>query len=222
MQIVGEELFAQFAKSYIERCDALLDIHSSVILTVAVFCFCRFKFGVVSTGEFRDHFVSFFAKTLTTTKNAVTASPAAESKSTRSNSKHRKKKSSKNVKSVDIETDSAQVDPSVSAEIAKNEQILVKIQNIPWDILFQSPGMPIGYSPNFSNSLSAKAESLASNWRRFAQTITDPIPDDYPLVVNFSDGSFPSSKDIEVSANNENLIANVTILSHRSAIVYDR
>lgn len=156
-EVVGTELFSGFVKSYIDT----------------------FKFGTVTTGEFRDHFVSYFDNLAAADTAAASSNGADVSASGGKKGKNNKKKNDTKQKSP---TQEAVSTPAVLAAQA--------IKGLDWNNLFFSLGLPADVT-SFSNSLSKAAEDLARKWIALAATYkTDAPPtgctsDDIKVINSF-------------------------------------
>jgi hypothetical protein len=111
----------------------------------------NFKFITVSTGEFRDFFVGFVQELVN--NGAEEKEDGATAGSTNKRNKRNKKKGAAN--------DSASK-PSKS-NVSANLSILRKVEELNWNALFLTPGMPT-YSIDFANSLADTAHDLAHKW----------------------------------------------------------
>ena len=139
-------------------------IAASLILNY-VFC-NRFKFATVTSGEFRDVFISYFKSSEDGWINTLrasypqpaTAAPAAKGKKGKKGSK------------ADV--------PTVVKDIALEEQaaLLSVIAQVDWDTLFFSVGMPSHPAPDFSNPLATNVESLAQQIILFAGSREKVLP----------------------------------------------
>jgi hypothetical protein len=134
--VVGAELFSQFVHSYIET----------------------FKFNTVTTGAFRDHFVTFFdgLAAAETAANAEITTPT-------------KKKNGKKNKHKAAAKEEATTPSTVAANAVQ------AIQGLDWNSLFYTPGIPADVT-SFSNSLSKAAEELAHKWITLAATCKTASP----------------------------------------------
>jgi hypothetical protein len=111
-----------------------------------------FKFDTVTTGEFRDHFVTFFETLATADAEMV----AAENDATPASKKKKNNKNKGGNKQRET-TSSSPMKETASMVAAK------AIKALDWDRLFFSTGMPVDVV-SFSNSLSVAAEDLAQKW----------------------------------------------------------
>lgn len=143
----------------------------------------RFKFSTVTTGEFRDYFVSFFYSTSSLLQKDTPATAASIPAPTTSKSAKKNNKKSKNKnkeKTKDISSSSSRSDVNNNSKIGnehntasfvtpstvssiKMKEILDKVLSIDWDTIFTQPGLPV-HTTSFKNSLSAEVESLAELW----------------------------------------------------------
>jgi hypothetical protein len=105
----------------------------------------RFKFKTVTSGEFRDTFVSFVKDTL--------GQPEVDA--TVDNNKPKKKGKRKGKSELHT--------PNLAEISPENQAILDKVDALNWEQLFLCEGMPT-FVPNFENSLSAVAQELAQKW----------------------------------------------------------
>lgn len=127
-ELVGADKFGLFVKAYIEK----------------------FKYHTITTGDFRDFFVSFY--------EAAAAAPVIV--------KEQKKSKKRGVKQARQAAAAAAPDPAAVA-------IFEKVKLLDWDAIFLSTGMP-NYGPSFCNSLSSAAEALAEKW--IAQATLAQVP----------------------------------------------
>lgn len=140
---MGSELFSGFVKSYIDT----------------------FKFGTVTTGEFRDHFVSYFDSLAAADTAAASAAAALDVSSSGA------KKGSKNKKNKNNGgAQKAQEPVSTPAILAAQA-----INGLDWNNLFFSTGLPADVT-SFSNSLSKAAEDLARKWIALSVTYKTDAP----------------------------------------------
>lgn len=105
----------------------------------------RFKFKTVTTGEFRDLFVSVMTQKFT-----------PEESTTPKKNKKNKNKSNDN-----------------AAQNEANAKILASINALDWDHLFLSRGFPT-YPIEFKNSLSLTCKILARHWWNIAKDTPSP------------------------------------------------
>jgi leukotriene-A4 hydrolase len=142
--IIGTENFDQFAKAYIDK----------------------FKFGTVSTGEFRDFFVQFVQDLVNNLNNPNAADEKEDGAGNKRNKRNKKKGESVGGKSLT---------PSKSF-VSANLAILRKVEELDWNALFLTPGMPT-YPIDFSNSLANAAHDLAQKWisSRHSHSLSDEV-----------------------------------------------
>jgi len=138
-EVVGTELFSQFVFSYIDT----------------------FKFSTVTTGAFRDHFVSFFDK-------LATAEAESNKDSTPSKASGGGKKNKKNKNKAAASKDKEEVSNAAANAVQA-------IKGLDWNSLFYSTGLPSDVT-SFSNSLSKAAEELARKWIALAATYKTDAP----------------------------------------------
>ena len=142
-----------------------------VILSLINF---RFKFSTVTTGAFRDCFVTFINETL----GKAQESPVKQDK----DKKKKKKKTRASTESAN------EIGESLSSKesSAENKAILDKVNSMNWEELFLTTGMP-KHVPDFSNSLSAAAEALAKKWILFAEEDSGVVAslDDIKVIIRF-------------------------------------
>jgi hypothetical protein len=127
-----------------------------------------FKFSTVTSGDFRDCFVNFMEETLGA-KSAVGAAADEETNADASSAK-KGKRNNKKKKSTETAVAAAVVEPS-----PENKAILDAVQALDWDKLFLTSGMP-EYVPFFKNSLSAVAETLATQWIQHVESNAELSP----------------------------------------------
>lgn len=149
--IIGTENFEKFAKAYIDN----------------------FKFGTVSTGEFRDFFVQFVQDLVNALNN-----PAAEEKeeaTTATSSSNNKKKRNKKKGGAAEASKAPALTPSKSF-VSANVAILRKVEELDWNALFLTPGMPT-YPIDFTNPLANAAHDLAQRWisSRHSHSLSDEV-----------------------------------------------
>ncbi len=118
----------------------------------------RFKFGTVTSGQFRDHFMAFCLELATPQEVEVTAAAdeATPGKDKKNSSKSKRGKSKKSAAPATSTTTTV-----VPAQL--NEQIWAALQSLDWEQLFHGKGLPL-FVPDFSNSLAVTAEELARKW----------------------------------------------------------
>lgn len=152
-----------------------------------LFILVRFKFGTVTTGEFRDHFLSFFTSFAQAEIDAVEASVANAAAAAAAASK--KSQSRRNKKKGKPTPDTAAAGAPTAAQQQRIDDMKAlsgAVQQLPWDDLFLSEGVP-PFCPDFANSLSKHAESLAFTWIAYASSgnkshITDPAVADFQVM----------------------------------------
>ena len=124
----------------------------------------RFQYSTVTTGEFRDFFVSFFA-------DAFAATAASSVKDAKSQTP--KKKNKKN-KSKSPSPTPATADESTSyawtGTVEEQRNRLQAIESLNWENLFLGRGLPsYPAADDFSNPLSKEAIELAEEWLAYLQ-----------------------------------------------------
>eukprot|EP01038_Epipyxis_sp_PR26KG_P008299 gene8299-11230_t len=167
--LVGESWFLVFVKAYIER----------------------FQYSTITSGEFKDFFISFFEEFLSGSKknnDQVTpgksengsgsstsgASSKKKKKKSTSNSTHyhstppkHNSKSSHSGSAHKLEVPTVPVTPENAAAT------LAAINEINWEGFFLTPGVPKS-DLDFTNSLSTDATNLASKWIVSSKTLVLP------------------------------------------------
>lgn len=121
----------------------------------------KFKFGTTTTGDFRDLFIQFIS-TLPTKPDTATIKSSHASPDRSAILGAGKVATPKNSTAPSSKKDGAT--PVISASAHK------LVQAIDWDKLFLSPGLP-ELVPDFSNSLSAVALSLAKKWIQYSESV---------------------------------------------------
>lgn len=127
----------------------------------------KFKFKTATTGAFRDFFVEFVTELVNSLNNPV----AEEEVTPASSGKKNKKKNKNGNRSSAAHT----LQPSKSF-VSQNLQLLKRVEELDWNALFLTPGMPT-YPIDFSNSLATTAHELAHKWisSRHSHALNDDV-----------------------------------------------
>ena len=135
----------------------------------------RFKFETVTSGEFRDHFVSFFENMAAADSETAAAEVDATPKKSGKNGKKGGKGGSAG-KAANNNNGAAKTETPAMAAVKA-------IKALDWNNLFFCKGMPTNV-PSFANSLSAAAEDLAAKWITVAASHKTSAP---PANTNADD-----------------------------------
>jgi hypothetical protein len=146
------------------------------VAVTAVSC-CRFKFGTVTTGEFRDHFTGFIearaiidsSRQSGTDKDKDNAIEATPNKKGGKNAKKNAPKGNNNNGKGGKDATPPKGQPTAAMVAAE------AVKKLDWQHLLFAPGMPTDVT-SFSNSLAKAAEDLAHKWIKHAATYKTDSP----------------------------------------------